>query len=137
MKPNLPILLMNADEVYFTENKTFLQKALDAHIANNNLATVVVIEHPEAGKKFGALWCDKNEVKNISKTANHENLKPWHCIGPIFVSWDVLKLIPENNDASTVIATITLPMLRPARKYSLMFRCPLMSKDPMVTDAAM
>jgi mannose-1-phosphate guanylyltransferase len=100
MKKDLPILLMNADEVYFTQNKTFLQKALEEHINNKSLATVVVIEHPEAGQKFGALWCDQNEVKDISKTAKHPNLKPWHCIGPIFVSWEILDLILEGQESN-------------------------------------
>ncbi len=100
MTSNEPILLMNADEVYFTKNKDFLKKALHQHIQNKNLATVVVIEHPEAGKKFGALWAEDLKIKDISKTARHEHLKPWHCIGPIFLSWDVLKLIPEETESN-------------------------------------
>ncbi len=106
MNPDEPILLMNADEVYFTENKTFLKKALERHVQNKNLATVVVIEHPEAGKKFGALWADGLTVKDISKMARHENLKPWHCIGPIFLSWDVLKLIPDHVEANIFYDTL-------------------------------
>ena len=100
MTENEPILLMNADEVYLTQNKDFLAKALQAHIQNKNLSTIVVIEHPEAGKKFGALWADGLKVKDISKSAKHTHLKPWHCIGPIFLSWDVLKLIPENVESN-------------------------------------
>ena len=106
MNPDLPILLMNADEVYFTANESFLKKALEKHVQNKNLATVVVIQHPEAGKKFGALWADGVTVKDISKTAKYENLKPWHCIGPIFLSWDVLKLIPENVEANIFYDTL-------------------------------
>lgn len=101
MNKSEPILLMNADEVYFTKEKDFLKKALKRHVENNNLSTVVVTAHPEAGKKFGALWADsKHAVKDISKTAQHTNLKPWHCIGPIFLSWEVLDLIPQGEESN-------------------------------------
>lgn len=101
MKKGEPILLMNADEVYFTHQKDFLKQALQRHLNNKNLSTVVVIAHPEAGKKFGALWADSNHVvKDISKTAKHQNLKPWHCIGPIFLSPEVLDLIPSDTESN-------------------------------------
>lgn len=101
MKKNEPILLMNADEVYFAKEKDFLKKALNHHVQNKNLSTVVVMAHPEAGKKFGALWANENHtVKDISKTAQHPELKPWHCIGPIFLAWEVLDLISENQEAN-------------------------------------
>jgi mannose-1-phosphate guanylyltransferase len=101
MKKGEPILLMNADEVYFTQEKDFLKKALQRHVSNKNLSTVVVTAHPEAGKKFGALWADsKHSVKDISKSAQHGHLKPWHCIGPIFLSPEVLDLIPEGAESN-------------------------------------
>ncbi len=101
MKKNEPILLMNADEVYFTQQKDFLKKALERHLLNKNLSTVVVTAHPEAGKKFGALWADENHsVQDISKSAQHANLKPWHCIGPIFLSPEVLELIPDGVESN-------------------------------------
>lgn len=101
MKKNEPILLMNADEVYFAKEKDFLKKALKRHVESKNLSTVVVTAHPEAGKKFGALWSDANHVvKDISKTAQHPTLKPWHCIGPIFLSWEALDLIPEDHESN-------------------------------------
>jgi mannose-1-phosphate guanylyltransferase len=101
MQKNLPILLMNADEVYFTKQKDFLKLALERHQENKNLSTVVVIKHPEAGKKFGALWADHDHViKDISKSAQHSDLTPWHAIGPIFLSAEVLSLIPENVESN-------------------------------------
>lgn len=111
LKKNEPILLMNADEVYFAQEKNFLKKALQRHVESRNLSTVVVMAHPEAGKKFGALWADRNHiVKDISKTAKHESFKPWHCIGPIFLSWEVLNLIPEGQE-SNVFYDILLQQL--------------------------
>ena len=110
MKPDSPILLMNADEVYFTKQQDFLKAALKRHVENKNLSTVVVVEHPEAGKKFGALWAENLQVKDISKTAKHTNLIPWHCIGPIFLSWEALKLIPDYQETNIFYDTL-LPQL--------------------------
>lgn len=101
MKKGEPILLMNADEVYFASEKDFLKKALQRHVDNKNLSTVVVTAHPEAGKKFGALWADsQHAVKDISKSAKHPDLLPWHCIGPIFLSPEVLDLIPNDIESN-------------------------------------
>ncbi len=101
MKTETPFLLMNADEVYFTKQKDFLKTAFAKHLANKNLATVVVIQHPEAGQKFGAVWADQNNVvKDISKSARHAHLKPWHAIGPIFLSKEVLALIPNDTESN-------------------------------------
>lgn len=110
MQKDQPILMLNADEVFFTKNKDFLAKALSQHIEKNNLATIIVIEHPEAGKKFGAIWADKFQAKDISKTAKHTHLKPWHSIGLIFLSWEVLNLIPENKE-SNIFYDILLPKI--------------------------
>lgn len=101
-----PILMMNADEVFFTQNPEFLQDVLKQHVANKNLATLIVMKHPEAGQKFGAIWCDeKNKVKNImaAKAAPEQNsnvLAPWHYIGVMVLDPKVLSLIPEGQETN-------------------------------------
>lgn len=94
------ILMINADEIFFTDDNLFLQKAYQQHTANNNLATLIVMEHPEAGNKFGAIWCDGKKVKNIGKTSAEQTLKPLHYIGMIFINKKVLDLIPENAETN-------------------------------------
>lgn len=98
------ILMMNADEIFFTEDELFLQKAYQQHTSNNNLATLIVMKHDEAGKKFGAIWCDQNnKVKNImiAKTKpEQQNLEPWHYIGIIFLNKKILELIPDNTESN-------------------------------------
>lgn len=99
------ILMMNADEVFFTPDQNFLQSALQQHISRNNLATLIVMKHPEAGNKFGAIWCDENNtVKNImvakTKPDQKERLTPWHYIGVILLNKRVLPLIPENVETN-------------------------------------
>ncbi len=94
-----PILLMNADEIYLTKDTSFLKRALDQHLANNNLATLVAMNHPEAGKKFGAVWSEGSRVTNImtaGKSPANNQLKPWHYIGALFISPEVVARIPDH-----------------------------------------
>lgn len=105
-KPGEPILMMNADEVFFTQNPEFIQDLLKQHNANKNLATLVVMKHPEAGQKFGAIWCnEKNKVKTImaAKTAPDQKptpMTPWHYIGVMLLDPKVLSLIPEGTETN-------------------------------------
>lgn len=97
------ILMMNADEIFFTPDNKFLKKAYDQHVAKQNLATLVVMKHPEAGQKFGAIWCDQNNrVKTIMAAKNKPegNLEPYHYIGIIFLHKNILKMIPDNKETN-------------------------------------
>lgn len=110
-KEGSPILMMNADEIYFASDKNFLQEAIEFHNAENNLATVIVIKHPEAGKKFGAIWTQNQTVKDISKKASHADLEAWHSIGLILLNYDILKLIYDNKELN-IFYDILLPELK-------------------------
>ncbi len=99
------ILMMNSDEVFFTDNLEFIEQAKNQHLRNNNLATLVVTKHHEAGEKFGAIWCnDNNKVRTImaAKTKPSESLglKPWHYIGVIFLNKRILSLIPSGIESN-------------------------------------
>lgn len=94
------ILMLNADEVFFTSERMFLKKAYQQHIFNNNLATLVVMKHPEAGSKFGAIWTNGIKVRNIGKTNTDSDLQPWHYIGAIFLNKRIMSLIPENKESN-------------------------------------
>lgn len=97
-KTGEPILMMNADEIIFTPDEDFIQKAIQQHETNGNMATLVVMKHPEAGKKFGVIQCEGTQVKSISKTITDSKLEPWHYIGIIILSWDVIDLIDGRNE---------------------------------------
>ena len=98
------VLMLNADEVFFTKDNLFLQKAYAQHIKNNNFATLVVTNHAEAGKKFGAIWANKKKVKDIGKKIDRPNLdpalKPYHYVGMIFLNKKIMSLIPENQESN-------------------------------------
>lgn len=94
------ILMMNADEVFFTSNPLFLQNAYRQHIEHGNLATLVVMKHPEAGKKFGAIWVDDKTVRHIGKTNIDPNLTPYHYVGIILLNKKILDLIPSEKESN-------------------------------------
>lgn len=97
------ILMMNADEIFFTEDHSFLKKAYEQHIKKQNLATLVVMKHPEAGQKFGAIWCDQNNKVNTIMAAQHKpegDLQAFHYIGIIFLHKKILSMIPDNKETN-------------------------------------
>ena len=94
------ILMLNSDEIFFDVESDFLAKAYNQHVSAKSLATLVVMKHPEAGKKFGAIWCEGNTVKNIGKTASGSKLQPYHYIGLIFLNKRVLSLIPDDKETN-------------------------------------
>jgi len=100
----LPILIMNADEIFFTAETDFIKNALAQHIAENAMATLIVTEHPEAGHKFGAIWCKKNKAIHIGKdnpdNAENKTAKPWHFTGIQILSPKVLADISKNTESN-------------------------------------
>ncbi len=96
------LLMMNADEIFFTENENFLVEAYEQHLQHKNLATLVVTKHPEAGQKFGAIWCKDNRVSRImpAQKKPENDLTPYHYIGIIFLNKKILKLIPDNKETN-------------------------------------
>lgn len=106
-KKNGSIIVMNADEIMFTENDDFMVDAVVQHNKNSALATLIVMKHPEAGKKFGAILCEDRKVKNIAKTITDDKLEPWHYVGIIILSYEVLNLI-ENGKEQNIFYDILI-----------------------------
>lgn len=94
------VLMLNADEVFFTSETNFLKKAYNKHLTNNNLATLIVTKHPLAGTKFGAIWCENDIVKSIGKAAIGKNEVPHHYIGAIFLDSSIFSFIKENEESN-------------------------------------
>ncbi len=121
-----PILALNADEVFFLKDSRFLQKALDFHDKEKNYATLIVMEHPEAGKKFGAIWCDGDRVKDIGKDPEQAKIKtgfkPWHYIGLQILSVDILKSVPENK-ASNIFYDVLIHQLQKEKVQIFPIQC--------------
>ncbi len=100
LAPNKEILMLNADEIYFTKHVSFIEDSLKEHKKNRSLATLITTNHPLAGSKFGAVWENENKiVKNFGRTPT-ENCRPKHYIGTVILDSSVLKMIPENTESN-------------------------------------
>lgn len=61
-------LIVNGDEVFVPSTADFMATAYQHHISSRNLATLITMDHPEVGKKFGGVWCDQeHRVVQFSK----------------------------------------------------------------------
>ncbi|MBK9293828.1 MAG: NTP transferase domain-containing protein [Oligoflexia bacterium] len=87
-------VVINADVV----NVFSMRDALSFHHGNHPLATMVVMKHPEAGKKYGAVWVNsKKEVVGIGKEKPDVDCKPFHFVGVHFIEESIFKYIPEGH----------------------------------------
>ncbi len=95
------ILVCNSDEVLFTPEENFLQKAFNKHQAHRAFATLVVMKHPLAGTKFGAIWTnDQGRVIHIGKEAPTQKAQPWHFVGLQFLSPKIFSLITSGIESN-------------------------------------
>ena len=97
-----PILSLNSDSfLLYTNNKKTspAKQALDLHKENRAAATLLLIEHPEAGKSLSAAWCDQigriyGFGKNPPQTS--KTLKPFHFVGLQIIEKDLVHRLPEG-----------------------------------------
>lgn len=97
-------LTLNADEVILPKKLNILREFVECSQNSEALASLVVMRHPEAGKKFNAVWAKKNgEILDFGKvkpTSNvNEEIIPYHFIGPMYFKnkiFDYLMVEPSN-----------------------------------------
>lgn len=76
----------NADEVILPLSYWSPKELLETHRSHGGIATILCMDHPEVGKKFGGVWVnDQLEVKTISKNTV-SGLKGLHFTGIILFS---------------------------------------------------
>lgn len=81
LKDSETILLFNGDEVLVPKSSEILKEMLSFHLKSKNLATLLVMDHAEVGKKFGGAWVDgQNNIQKFSKTSV-SGLKGFHYVG--------------------------------------------------------
>lgn len=91
-------ILMNADEIIFPLQRDQLRKAYDHHRKSKALSTLVVIDHPEVGTKFGGVWLNsKNQVIGFGKSKPPEGQHAEHFIGIQFLSKNIFNYLPAGE----------------------------------------
>ena len=74
-----------------------IRDALDSHHRYQPMATMIVIPHPEAGKKYGAVWVNpNNEVVDIGKQKPDGDCEPFHFVGLHLIEESIFKFIPDG-----------------------------------------
>lgn len=94
-------VLANGDEVFFLHEPGCLKDFKLRHEHKKNLATLLVMKHPEVGTKFGGAFADtNNQVQKFSKTSVPD-LQGWHYVGVMLLSSRIFQyfkseMVPEN-----------------------------------------
>lgn len=102
-------LLMNGDEVIIPHDPWLMKEFLDYHNWTKNIATFLVMKHPEVGMKFGGVWVDnKNNVKCFSKTPV-SGLTGYHFLGVIAFQDYIFQYFKKPiQDENILYETLTL-----------------------------
>lgn len=102
------VLLVNGDEVLLPMDVDFLREVYDIHLRDKNLATIVTMENPEVGRKFGGVYVDQSSKVIQFSTSAIAGLKGLHYTGYLFLRRDVLKyLSPILEEENILYHTLT------------------------------
>lgn len=96
-------VLANGDEVFFLHTPGVLKDMAARHAFRKNLATLLVMEHPEVGGKFGGAYADAGgAITKFSKTAV-PTLKGWHYVGVMLLSSRIFQYMKPEVVAENLL----------------------------------
>lgn len=91
-------ILMNGDEVIIPKSNDQIKQAVQHHKTSGAIATLLVIEHPEVGTKFGGAWVDaSNRVLGFGKEKITSSVKGFHYIGVTIFSEKIFNYIKPGE----------------------------------------
>jgi mannose-1-phosphate guanylyltransferase len=87
-------ILMNGDEVIIPKSSDQIKKAIEQHKTSGAIATLLVIDHPEVGTKFGGVWVDSiGKILGFGKDKVESSVKGYHYIGVTIFSEKIFNYI--------------------------------------------
>jgi mannose-1-phosphate guanylyltransferase len=105
--------VLNSDEVILPHQMKTLEDMLAFHRWHKGIATLLTIEHPEVGSKFGGAWLNEGtQIKCFSKT-NPGTKAPrgLHFVGVLLLSDKIFKYFkPEVQVENILYETLTAAM---------------------------
>jgi mannose-1-phosphate guanylyltransferase len=106
------LILMNSDEVILPKHSGVLAKAFEQHQKNNAFCTLLTMDHPEVGSKFGGVWLDDaDEVCGFGKTAPTKHAKKAeHFIGIQILSEKVFEYLAFATPSNILYDAVTKAM---------------------------
>ncbi len=115
-----PIVCLNSDSFILHKRVHSLgQEVLETHQQKKSAATLLLIEHPEAGKTLNAAWCDHHgRILGFGKKPPlGQESRPFHFVGLQIIESDLIHLLPEG--ASNLITDLYNPLIKEKKSSPL------------------
>lgn len=104
-------IMMNADEVILPFQEKVAARALEFHQKNKAICTILTMDHPDVGTRFGGVWLDEDErVRGFAKGKNPptpECKRAEHYIGMLILSDRIFEYIPHNVPSNILYDAVT------------------------------
>jgi len=103
------LILMNSDEVILPIEKGIIAKALAQHQKNKAFCTLLTMDYPGVGTKYGGVWLDHaNMVRGFGKAQpGAECVKAEHFIGVQILSGKIFEYLPNGIPSNILYDDIT------------------------------
>ena len=112
------LIMMNGDEVILPHQPRLMARALEQHKSSQALATLVVMDHPDVGRKFGGIWVnEQNEIQSIGKTRPENAVKGFHFIGVFIFSSRIFDYLTRGP--SHIFTDVLLPAIQLGEKVDI------------------
>lgn len=96
LKDTEPFVVINGDEVILSESPTFIQDMIAAHKKSKALVTLLTMDHPGAGKDFGAVRVDgRGKITGLSIKGEGADLK--HNCGVYVYDQRIFNFMPAHK----------------------------------------
>ncbi|WP_413576276.1 sugar phosphate nucleotidyltransferase [Bdellovibrio sp. HCB290] len=117
-------IMMNADEVILPKDSQILSKAIAHHQATGALSTLMVMNHPEVGTKFGGVWTDDSgNIKGFGKTKIEGSENAWHFIGVQILSERIFNYLPEKGVSNILYDGVMAGVAKGEKAQVFPFEC--------------
>lgn len=117
-------VMMNADEIILPKESDIMKKAITHHRHQRNLATLMVMDHPDVGTKFGGVWTDShNRVLGFGKTPIAGAVKAWHFVGVQILSDKVFDFIPAQGESNILYDALAAGIKKGLSVEAYPFEC--------------
>lgn len=121
-----PFLVLNGDEVILASNLNFMNDFTDLFYSKKPIACLLTTKHPEAGKKFGAIWVDReNRVLGFGRTPpeNIPDLAPLHFLGTQIYDEKIFSYLESGEESNILYDVLTLAIAKGESVLSFSIDC--------------
>jgi mannose-1-phosphate guanylyltransferase len=109
-------VVANGDNVLIPTEGEFLKKFVDRHYEERPLATLMAIEHPDAGTKFNALWVD-DSGQLLGVGTKKLSDRGYHFVGVQMYSQKIFDYLPVGE--SSIFGDVLLPAIESGAKVTV------------------